>query len=193
MDHRRNSRVNYPMVRQVGFFTINPPPDQSQAELDPIGPSTSSPASNNSLSPVMIPPPRHQLDSASRAVNVPASRTRTTSRRHRPSVDDYSNTGNSDSETLIVGSYNPADSVLGTSPPLSGLDESEVERESEFSKNLVNWSSIGDSAKLPSSLPAKGFDSAAIPKVQNVKKVQEGSSQGNGDGDTFLQLSALLI
>ncbi|KAJ0099459.1 hypothetical protein Patl1_21508 [Pistacia atlantica] len=64
MDSRRGSRaVIDPKVRQVGFFTAPSPPD-------PIRSSSSSPPqtiadispSGNSLSPVMIPPPRHPSD-----------------------------------------------------------------------------------------------------------------------------------
>ncbi|XP_022733302.1 translation initiation factor eIF-2B subunit delta-like isoform X2 [Durio zibethinus] len=72
MDPRRTARtVSDPKVRQVGFFT--PPPDHAISDPprhhDPIqSPSQSSPPvndrspSDSSLSPVMIPPPRHHSD-----------------------------------------------------------------------------------------------------------------------------------
>jgi hypothetical protein len=68
MDPRRAARtVIDPKVRKVGFFTPGAPPDRSlSGPPDPIAsPSASSPPipdlspSGNSLSPVMIPPPRH--------------------------------------------------------------------------------------------------------------------------------------
>ncbi|KAK6279730.1 hypothetical protein POUND7_019997 [Theobroma cacao] len=74
MDPRRSARtVSDPKVRQVGFFTQPPPPDRSISDPprhhDPIQSSSpSSPPVNdhspsgNSLSPVMIPPPRHHSD-----------------------------------------------------------------------------------------------------------------------------------
>ncbi|XP_002521202.2 translation initiation factor eIF-2B subunit delta isoform X2 [Ricinus communis] len=69
MDPRRASRtVSDPKVRQVGFFTPGASsPDRSQSgppDPHPISSSPPtitdlSPSSGNSLSPVMIPPPRH--------------------------------------------------------------------------------------------------------------------------------------
>ncbi|KAF8087128.1 hypothetical protein N665_0598s0012 [Sinapis alba] len=62
MESRRNPRaVVDPKVRQVGFFTSSQPdsshpPDPIASDSHPV--STISP-SRNSLSPVMIPPPRH--------------------------------------------------------------------------------------------------------------------------------------
>ena len=67
MDARRVLRA-VPRVRQVGFFTPNAPPLQPGPTRSQSGPPNSnspplsgSPASN-SLSPVMIPPPRHLSD-----------------------------------------------------------------------------------------------------------------------------------
>ncbi|CAI9777493.1 unnamed protein product [Fraxinus pennsylvanica] len=59
MDPRRMPRtITDPKIRQVGFFAPVAPPDVSM--LGPPRPTTpSSPVSGNSLSPVMIPPPRH--------------------------------------------------------------------------------------------------------------------------------------
>ncbi|KAK4799134.1 hypothetical protein SAY86_024499 [Trapa natans] len=67
MEPRRNLRtVIDPKVRKVGFFA---PPDRSQSgPADPISAASavqasSSSPSGNTLSPVMIPPPRHHSDS----------------------------------------------------------------------------------------------------------------------------------
>ncbi|KAF8104786.1 hypothetical protein N665_0167s0002 [Sinapis alba] len=63
MESRRNPRaVVDPKVRQVGFFTFSQPdsthqPDPIATESHPVVSSIS--PSRNSLSPVMIPPPRH--------------------------------------------------------------------------------------------------------------------------------------
>ncbi|THG06036.1 hypothetical protein TEA_019403 [Camellia sinensis var. sinensis] len=67
MDSRRVPRtVIDPKVRQVGFFAPGGPPTRSHST--PPDPSSSSPPvsdlspSGNTLSPVMIPPPRHLSD-----------------------------------------------------------------------------------------------------------------------------------
>ncbi|KAI9085523.1 hypothetical protein K1719_032366 [Acacia pycnantha] len=70
MDSRRAARaVIDPKVRQVGFFAPGAPPERSHSSPpDPALPKSSSPTasdispSGNSLSPVMIPPPRHLSD-----------------------------------------------------------------------------------------------------------------------------------
>ncbi|KAF2594790.1 hypothetical protein F2Q70_00043650 [Brassica cretica] len=60
MESRRNPRaVVDPKVRQVGFFTSSQPDSTHPIASD----STISP-SRNSLSPVMIPPPRHNSSAA---------------------------------------------------------------------------------------------------------------------------------
>ncbi|KAL1194313.1 hypothetical protein V5N11_003911 [Cardamine amara subsp. amara] len=65
MESRRNPRaVVDPKVRQVGFFTSSQPDSTQQQQPDPIASVSSPPVSTispsgNSLSPVMIPPPRH--------------------------------------------------------------------------------------------------------------------------------------
>ncbi|WCJ25410.1 Translation initiation factor eIF-2B subunit delta [Euphorbia peplus] len=95
MDHRRAARtVSDPKVRQVGFFT----PGASSPDRSHSGPpdhtSTSpptlpdSPAAGNSLSPVMIPPPRH--------ASAPLSPLRR--------------------DTVHVGSYNASDFMPPSSP-----------------------------------------------------------------------------
>ncbi|XP_027168706.1 probable translation initiation factor eIF-2B subunit delta isoform X2 [Coffea eugenioides] len=185
MDPRRYSRVIDPKVRQVGFC---PRSGQVQNQSGPTGPSTSPPVSDispssNSLSPVMIPPPRHPSDAASRAVNVPAAAT-TPLRPRRPSFDDPNNNSSS-TEQLVVSSYNPDESVLGTSPPFSGIgDDRDGDAESEFSDNSVNWIRQNDSGRFPLSLAPDGrFDSAAAKEKQS-KKPQVGSRKERGGGQT---------
>ncbi|KAJ6371098.1 hypothetical protein OIU77_001580 [Salix suchowensis] len=82
MDPRRAPRtVSDPKVRKVGFFTDPPdrslpgPPDHPISSFPTSPPSTvdnSPPSAGNSLSPVMIPPPRHSSSILSRLRRDPA-------------------------------------------------------------------------------------------------------------------------
>ncbi|KAK7838561.1 translation initiation factor eIF2B subunit delta [Quercus suber] len=124
MDPRRASRtVSDPKIRQVGFFA--PSPDRSfSGPPDPISTSTSTPnpaaantsspppisdlsPSGNSLSPVMIPPPRHSSDTTYRPVPFPPA---SPLRR--------------DTLSLTVGSYNNNNIIISSSPTASFYDES---------------------------------------------------------------------
>ena len=71
--HRTTRTISDPKVRQVGFFTPPPPPDRSISDPsrpnDPIQspypsshPVNDHSPSDNSFSPVMIPPPLHHSD-----------------------------------------------------------------------------------------------------------------------------------
>ncbi|KAF5956125.1 hypothetical protein HYC85_008981 [Camellia sinensis] len=153
MDSRRTSRVIDPKVRHVGFFAPAAPrplsPDRTQSGAPE--PLLSTPVSGNSLSPVMIPPPRHASDNLSslvphhqsRAVDVPvpASATR------RSSVEIVP----------VVGSYNQSESVLGTSPSSAISPLSRVV-DGEFSEDSVNWIRRSNSGKFASSVPSGGID-----------------------------------
>lgn len=149
MDSRRTSRsVIDPKVRQVGFIPAAAPqllPDRTQScpPLASSPPSDLSPT-GNSLSPVMIPPPRHASDNIhlpSRAVTVPGPA--------RPAAGDE----------LPVGSYNPSESLLGlssgsspVSPPLSKVNDL------EFSENSSDWFRRSDSGKYATSFAGGGVD-----------------------------------
>ncbi|XP_028095657.1 probable translation initiation factor eIF-2B subunit delta isoform X2 [Camellia sinensis] len=153
MDSRRTSRVIDPKVRHVGFFAPAAPPPLSpdRAQSGAPEPLLSTPVSGNSLSPVMIPPPRHASDNLSslvphhqsRAVDVPvpASATR------RSSVEIVP----------VVGSYNQSESVLGTSPSSAISPLSRVV-DGEFSEDSVNWIRRSNSGKFASSVPSGGID-----------------------------------
>lgn len=52
---------------------------------------------------------------------------------------------------MPIGSYNPPDSVLGTSPVSSRIGDG------EFSEDSVNWIRRTSSGKLPMSLPSNGI------------------------------------
>ncbi|XP_059661639.1 uncharacterized protein LOC132307791 [Cornus florida] len=168
MDQRRTSRVIDPKVRQVGFFAPTappPPPPDRTLSAPPI--SSSPPVSDispsgNSLSPVMIPPPRHASDnlqsslapqSSSRAVGVPVP----ASTLRRPSADN-----------VAVGSYNPSESLLGSSPVLSPSASAKVV-DGEFSEDSVNWIRRSNSGKFASSIP-RAFDTTASTKPQGVSE-----------------------
>ncbi|KAJ0105340.1 hypothetical protein Patl1_19042 [Pistacia atlantica] len=155
MDARRGAGPRaVPKVRQVGFFTPNPnpnrpsppsrnrsvPPDCNSPKL------ADSPASGNSLSPVMIPPPRHLSENLAHlrttaAVPVPDSR--------RIAHD----------QIAVAGSYNPSDSVLcETFSPNFSEDNSDA-------STTLAWFSRSGSGKLAaasSSLPSGGFDLTAV-------------------------------
>ncbi|KAL6994067.1 hypothetical protein U1Q18_012177 [Sarracenia purpurea var. burkii] len=143
MDPRRVSRaVIDPKVRQVGFFAPGAPP--SRTHFSPLGPSSSSPPvsdispSSNSLSPVMIPPPRH-LSDLSRHVQFP---TVPLSPLRRPSAG----------ESIPVGSYNPSEFASPTTASFG-----------DFSDDAPSPASThrGKTGKTASSLPSGGFNFAA--------------------------------
>ncbi|KAL6006880.1 hypothetical protein ACLOJK_032376 [Asimina triloba] len=160
MDARRASRmVIDPKVRQVGFFTPGAPPERAQSDLitsssPPV--SDMSPA-GNSLSPVMIPPPRHASDnlasaaSAARPIPVPVQVPMSPLRRP------------SGGESMLLGSYNPSESVLGTSPsPSSRLDDVEL---SEEMSAASGWTGKGNPVKAA----ASSFPSGGIAKSPSLR------------------------
>ncbi|KAK9091157.1 hypothetical protein Sjap_024334 [Stephania japonica] len=163
MEARRSSRmVIDPKVRQVGFFTPSALPDRTASA--PTDPSSSPPVSDispaNSLSPVMIPPPRHASDNftfnLTRTVPVPVPVPGPGSPlRHVSS-----------GENMPLGSYNPSESFLGTSP-LGQSSASKVVVDGEFSDDVASpagWFRRGSTGKVASSLPSGGFDMAAAKK-----------------------------
>ncbi|TYI63997.1 hypothetical protein E1A91_D09G055700v1 [Gossypium mustelinum] len=155
MDARRLSRA-VPRVRQVGFFTPNTPAQQPQpqsaAPSSESPPLSDSPASN-SLSPVMIPPPRHLSDNlGGRTAAVP--------------VPGRENSG----ELPTVGSYNPSESVLWLdSPPRSRIGDEEL---SEGAESSLGWYRRSDSAKFASSLPSGGFKLSTAKHPGSVAAVE---------------------
>ncbi|KAK2663571.1 hypothetical protein Ddye_002145 [Dipteronia dyeriana] len=168
MDARRGVRA-VPKVRQVGFFTANPPPpsrSQSVPADSTSPPLSDSPASGNSLSPVMIPPPRHLSDNLSHlrsaAVPVPDSSSR------RPIAGEH---------VTVVGSYNPPDSVLGevVSPNFS-------EDNSEASTTLGWFGKSGSGKFTPgSSFPGGGFD---LTTVKSEKFTAKDAKKNTGVPET---------
>ncbi|CAG7896786.1 unnamed protein product [Brassica rapa] len=148
MDPRRGP-LAVPKVRRVGFFTsIEPSPETPRPNRSLSGPAeaitSSSPLSDSPsgqfISPVQIPPSRHHSDNlASRAAPVPVPGP---SAFRRQLAND---------RALHVGSYNPVDSLLGTSPPSSNGEVS------EDSGSLFGFQR-SDSAKLSASFPNGGFD-----------------------------------
>ena len=135
MDPRRAPRtVIDPKVRQVGFFT--PPQSQSLATAPDESGSPSPPS--DSPSPVMIPPPRHL--SAPVSVPPPSSPLRR------------------DGLTVFpVGSYNPAEYLIGTSPSPSPQSRNGG---SEFSED-VSW------GRVASSFPGSGGEMMATTSAAN--------------------------
>ena len=154
MDPRRGARVVIdPKVRQVGFFTPGAPPDRTQSgppESSSLPVADNSP-SGNSLSPVMIPPPRHASDNllSARPALLPPLR--------RPG------------DIIPVGSYNSSEFFLGTSPTASFYGKV---GDGEFSEDAsgAGWTRRGNSGKVASSLPSGGFDLTAV-KPSNLTTV----------------------
>lgn len=99
--NRRGPRyVIDPKVRQVGFVTPG---------SEPLVPNPSAAILGNSPSPVIIPPRLPDLPSKASPLPVPSPPP-----RRQPSI-----------EIPLQGSYNPADSVLGTSPISSPLSKND--------------------------------------------------------------------
>ncbi|CAI9110001.1 OLC1v1009953C2 [Oldenlandia corymbosa var. corymbosa] len=140
MDARRVPRtVSDPKVRQVGFFTPGAPPDRSQSG-PPHLVSSSPPVSEispsgNSLSPVMIPPPRHLSSDLSRVTHIPLAPLSPLRGR----------------DSIPVGSYNPSE--------FSSPTATEFSEDAHSPKWAVRRSNSG---KFASSLPAGGFDMSTV-------------------------------
>ncbi|KAF5747443.1 translation initiation factor eIF-2B subunit delta [Tripterygium wilfordii] len=146
MDPRRAPRsVIDPKVRRVGFFTGT---GQMLPSSAPFADLSSSPSVGKSLSPVMIPPPRHPSDTLS---SSPVRR----SSMAAAAVD-----------SLAVGSYNASELLPGTSP--SGRA-----RNPELSDDL--GASPGRSKRSPafasSSVPASGLTTVSVVNLHPEKAV----------------------
>ncbi|XP_042519951.1 translation initiation factor eIF-2B subunit delta-like isoform X1 [Macadamia integrifolia] len=188
MEPRRTSRmVIDPKVRHVGFVTFNPATNTGGSPpVSQISPS------GNSLSPVMIPPPRHASDNVSSSlaahnssravpVHVPLSPLR------RNSVGD----------DMRHGNYNPPESLLGTSPsPSSKFDGGDFFEEDDMSS--TSWIVGGNPGTLASSFPGSGFDptsakssnlrtAAANLITASVVKIPTGASEKDGESVVELQ------
>ncbi|XP_030938261.1 translation initiation factor eIF-2B subunit delta isoform X1 [Quercus lobata] len=161
MEARRASRtVSDPKVRHVGFFTPDPNP---QPGWNPLASDT--PVSN-SLSPVMIPPPRQPSDRTA-AVPVPE-----TGIRRQTGADQ-----------VPVGSYNPSESLLGSSPAPSSPSSRVGLVDGEFSEESNGWFRRSESGKYASSLPDTMVDrapenSASAAPVLESKKSVEATGKG---------------
>ncbi|XP_015883076.3 uncharacterized protein LOC107418895 [Ziziphus jujuba] len=156
MDARRGSRaVIDPKVRHVGFFTAAPHPGRTQSSpAVPFSPPLADSPARSSLSPVMIPPPRHLSDLASRTAALPVPES-----GFRRQVAG---------EQVPVGSYNPSESLLGTSPvpsPSSGVGDGELDFSEESSAGCYRRS---NSAKFASSFPGSGFETTMVKSSENL-------------------------
>lgn len=136
METRRVPRtVSDPKVRQVGFFAPGAPPDRSHSG-PPHLVSSSPPVSDispsgNSLSPVMIPPPRHLSSDLTRGSLLPTAPLSPLRAR----------------DSIPVGSYNPSE--------FSSPTASEFTEDAHSPKWAVRRSNSG---KFASSLPSGRFD-----------------------------------
>ncbi|KAK4750788.1 hypothetical protein SAY87_004270 [Trapa incisa] len=188
MDSRRASRaVIDPKVRHVGFVTPNAPPDRAQSfpQESNSSPLSASPASNT-LSPVMIPPPRHPSENLTTfrtaAIPVPEQ-----TRLRAESV-------------VFEGSYDPTESLSSSSfqtqsPPAS----SRLFVDEEFSEE--SWLHRNNSAKFASSSPAPGcgFNLTSVKEVSGgdstviseVKKPAEASANEKNEASNDRSKNAL--
>ncbi|XP_015584411.2 translation initiation factor eIF-2B subunit delta isoform X1 [Ricinus communis] len=187
MDNRRGYRA-VPKVRQVGFFTPNEPPAPSRTQSGPPD-ATSPPLSNspasNSLSPVMIPPPRHLSDNLAHRATSPLPVPESSAFRRPMTGGEH---------VPVIGSYNPTESLLVVSPPLTspssrvdGGGDGDGELFSEESS--PGWFRRSNSAKFAaSSFPGGGFDLTSIKssEVVDAKKKPVVEKSGGADG-TVLQ------
>lgn len=150
MDSRRPPRtVSDPKVRQVGFFAP-PEPITSSSSSPPV--SNISP-SGNSLSPVMIPPPRHSSDTP-RPVPFTVRR-----------------------DSIPAGSYNNSSDFFPASPPAASSSYGIVMGNGEFLNDVVmspgrarrgNFVRASAGLTTSSSFPSGGFDLTAAVKASSV-------------------------
>ncbi|VVA19056.1 PREDICTED: translation initiation factor [Prunus dulcis] len=153
MDTRRPPRtVSNPKVRQVGFFSSPEPIAASSPPVSHISPS------GNSLSPVMIPPPRHS--DAPRPVPFPAVPASPVRR-----------------DSIPAGSYNNSSDFFPASPPTASSSYGMVMGSGEFLNDVVmspgralRGNSVRAAAGITtsSSFPGGGFDLTAAVKASSV-------------------------
>ncbi|KAF9595313.1 hypothetical protein IFM89_038465 [Coptis chinensis] len=164
METRRTTSrmVIDPKIRQVGFFTSNEyqipanrthsfPVESNSPPISNISPS------NNSLSPVMIPPPRHVSDNIT--FKFPMSPLRRLS----------------SGDNVLHGSYNPSELFLSSGAGLSS------------ESNKVGDGRKGKGGgKVASSLPSGGFEMGAVKSSNlttvSVMKMPPGVSEKAGGG-----------
>ncbi|XP_074568574.1 uncharacterized protein LOC141825085 isoform X2 [Curcuma longa] len=157
MDPRRAPRtVRDPMVRQVGFVTPAAAPpartvsDTAAAPVADASPEL--PLSGSSLSPVMIPPPRHDGLSARVTAPLPVPIAATALRR--------------DNLQIRVGSYNPSEVLLGR-PPMASPSSRIEDAVSEFSDDVSASSLYGrtEPDKVGTPFPGRSGDMMAAKSV----------------------------
>ncbi|KAF6143806.1 hypothetical protein GIB67_016727 [Kingdonia uniflora] len=191
MDARRASRmVIDPKVRHVGFFTPSAPPDRTHSvPVEALSPPISGIfPSGKSLSPVMIPPPRHASENlayaftASQAVPVPVQ------------VSPFKRLSSGEMTTPF-GSYNPTEKerflAMSPMPSESSRGGGGGDNDGDFSEDMSmsGWSRRG--SKVASSLPSGGIDMTAVKsnifiagsklKTVSVIKMPKGLSE-TGEG-----------
>ncbi|KAJ8752355.1 hypothetical protein K2173_003991 [Erythroxylum novogranatense] len=157
MDGRRGLQT-VPKVRQVGFFAPSTAAAPTPTQSAPISaPLTQSPTNDSSLSPVMIPPPRHLSDNLSHRPTSPLPVPEPRALRRLPPADHLP----------VAGSYNPTDSLFGISPS-SRLGDGEFSDESS-----PVWSRRTNSTKFAYSFPNGGFDLTSLNSAENSKFDEE--------------------
>ncbi|XP_042438239.1 translation initiation factor eIF-2B subunit delta-like [Zingiber officinale] len=165
MEPRRPPRtVSDPKVRQVGFVTpAAAPPARTvsdTAAMPAAGASQELPLSGSSLSPVMIPPPRHDGLSARVTALLPVPIAATALRL--------------DNLQIRVGSYNQSEVLLGT-PPMTSPSSRIEDAVSEFSDDVSASSLYGrtEPDKVGTAFPGRSGD------LMPAKSVVAGGSIGS--------------
>ncbi|XP_077219581.1 uncharacterized protein LOC143853727 [Tasmannia lanceolata] len=151
MDTRRASRmVIDPKIRQVGFITPGALPENTNSiPLPASSPPVSDHSPANTLSPVMIPPPRHASDNlaiplSTRTIPLPVPM----SPLRRLSIG----------ENMPLGSYNPSESLFGSSRVPSPSSRNDL----SDGMSSPGWIGRGNSGKVALSLPSTGIEITAI-------------------------------
>ncbi|MED6160636.1 hypothetical protein PIB30_053284 [Stylosanthes scabra] len=168
-----------PKFRQVGFFTPGAPPERSQS--GPPDPTHSPPVSDvspsaNSLSPVMIPPPRHLSDNlAIHARPTLASPLR---------AESLAAGGGGSS----FGDFFPAPMSPATQASSSYSSRMAAGEGSFFDRHGVRGDKGNNNGKVASSFPRGGFDLTAMKKVSGG-----GGGGGSGAGVPASELTTVSV
>ncbi|RDX85224.1 Translation initiation factor eIF-2B subunit delta, partial [Mucuna pruriens] len=180
-----------PKFRQVGFFA---PPERSQS--GPPDPTHSSPPISNSLSPVMIPPPRHLSDNLLLHVRPAASSLRADSSAAAAAGSSFDTAAffpatlspapsSSYSSRIAVageggffngGKGNGAAKVVASSFPRGGFDLTAMKASVVPASELTTVSVVNDSLGIPGELPFSFSSFFLNPPLEKEKGNKGGGS-----------------
>lgn len=179
MDPRRVPRnVTDPKVRQVGFFAPVAPPDVSTSAL-PRPTTPSPPISGDSLSPVMIPPPRHLTsDTPLSPLNAPVGDSffpvgsYDRSEFSSPTATEDFSEDNFSKDTGWI--LNENSGKIATSLPTGGLDKATVKQNNHAAGGLVPGVTDGGP---PSDVQKEQPPASSMPKKDKTTKAERRALQ----------------